>query len=93
LSAEETRLTLQTVFVIGFVDGRPDNVTEYLERPFQGPERILRLLAHGDDLHLRFAALGDDYRLAGFSDLVDQGEALRLEGGGIDLAVHGQIPM
>ena len=93
MSVDETSLTLQAVFVIGVVDARSDNVTEDLERPFQCPDQRLRLLAHGDDLHLRLAALGDDDRLAGLGDLVDQGEALRLEGGGVDLAVHGQIPM
>jgi len=93
LSVDETRLTLQTVFVIGFVDGRSDNVTEYLERPFQCPEKRPRLLAHGDDPHLRLAALGDGDRLACLGNLVDQGEALGLEGGGVYLTVHGQIPM
>ncbi len=93
MSVDETRLTLQTVLVSGCVEARPDNVTEYLERPFERPDQLLRLLAHGDDLHLRLAALGDGDRLAGLGDLVDQGEALRLEGSGVDLAVHGQIPM
>jgi len=30
---------------------------------------------------------------AAFGDLVDQGKAPRLEGGGIDLPVHGPGPM
>ena len=93
MSVNNSRLTLQAVFVISFVDGRSDNVTEYLERPFQSPEKGLRLLAHGDDPHLRLAALRDGDRFAGLGDFVDQGEALRLEGGGVDLSVHGQIPM
>lgn len=75
-----------------FLGKGANDVAEYRERSFQCATQRLRLLTHGDNLHLRLAALGDSDGLAAFGDLVDQGEAARLEGRGIDLAVHGQIP-
>ena len=72
---------------------RTDDVANDLEGALRGATQSLGLLAHGDDLHLRLTALGDGDRLAAFGDLVDQGEAPRLEGGGVDLPVHGPVPM
>ena len=80
------------IFVVLFAE-RADDVANDLERALRGANQRLRLLAHGDDLHLRLAALGDGDGLAAFGDLVDQGEALCLEGGGVDLPLHGDIPM
>ena len=68
---------------------RTDDVTEDLERSLRRTPKALGLLAHRHDLHLRLAALGDDDRLTAFGDLVDQGETPGLEGGRIDLALHG----
>ena len=75
------------------VDDRTDDIANDLERALGGADERLGLLTHGDDLHLRLAALGDGDGLAAFGDLVDQGEAPRLEGGGVDLPVHGPVPM
>jgi hypothetical protein len=81
-----------TILVVVIVD-RPDDVAENLERALRGSDKRLGLLAHGDNLHLRLAALGDGNGLAALGDLVDQSEALCLEGGGVDLPVHGRVPM
>jgi hypothetical protein len=75
------------------LDDRTDDVAENLERAFSGADERLGLLTHGDDLHLRLATLGDGDGLAALGDLVDQCKALRLESGGVDLPVHGQVPM
>ena len=80
------------IFVVLLIEWT-DDVANDLEGTLGGTKERLGLLAHGDDLHLRLAALGDGDRLAGLGDLVDQGEALGLEGGGVNLAVHDQIPM
>jgi hypothetical protein len=80
------------IFVPVF-DNWPDDIADDLEGALRGPPKRLGLLAHGHDLHLRLAALGDGDGLAAFGDLVDQGEAPRLEGGGVDLPVHGPVPM
>ena len=75
------------ILVVVLVE-RTDDVAEDLERPLGRPPESLGLLAHGDDLHLRLAALGDSDRFSAFGNLVDQGEAPRLEGGGVDLPFH-----
>src|SRR5882757_3527439 len=75
------------------VDNWPDDVADDLEGALRGTPQGLRLLAHCDELHLRLAALGDGDGLAALGDLVDQGEAPRLEGGGVDLPVHAPVPM
>src|SRR6267378_4688558 len=46
------------IFVVVVVD-RADDIADDLERAFGGAPQRLWLLAHGDDLHLRLAALGD----------------------------------
>jgi len=69
---------------------RTNDVAEYPERTLGRTEERLGLVAHGDDLHLRLAALGDGDGLAALGDLVDQGKAPRLKGGGVDLPVHGR---
>jgi hypothetical protein len=79
--------------LVPLVDNRPDDVANDLECPLRGAPKRLGLLAHGHDLHLRLAALGDGDGLAAFGNLVDQGETARLEGGRIDLAFHGRNPM
>ena len=76
------------IFVVVVVDW-PDDITDDLERTLRRADERLGFLAHGDDLHLSLAALGDSDGLAAFGDLVDQGETPRLEGGGVDLPVHG----
>lgn len=80
------------IFVPVF-DDWTDDIANDLERTLRDADKRLGLLAHGHDLHLRLAALGDGDGLAALGDLVDQGEAPRLEGGGVDLAVHGPVPM
>ena len=75
------------------VDNWPDDVADDLEGALRGTPQGLRLLAHGDKLHLRLAALGDGDGLAALGDLVDQSETARLEGGGVYLPVHGNILM
>jgi hypothetical protein len=75
-------------FLAPILNDRSDDIAEYFESALGGTNQGLGLLAHGDDLHLRLAALGDGDGLAAFGDLVDQGEAARLEGSCIDLAVH-----
>jgi hypothetical protein len=75
------------------LDDRSDDVADDLERTFRGADERPGLLAHGHDLHLRLAALGDGDGLAALGDLVDQRKALCLEGGGVDLPVHGPVPM
>src|SRR5258708_30204495 len=46
------------------VVNRPDDVANNLERALGRAPKRLGLLAHGDDLHLRLAALGDGDGLA-----------------------------
>ena len=75
------------------VDDRTDDIANDLEGPLRRPPKRLGFLAHWHELHLRLAALGDGDGLAALGDLVDQGEAPRLEGGGVDLPVHGPVPM
>jgi uncharacterized RmlC-like cupin family protein len=89
LSADVSQLTL----FVPIFDDWTDDIAQDLESALGGAPQGLRLLAHGDDLHLRLAALGDSDGLAAFGDLVDQGEAPRLEGGGVDLPLHGETPM
>lgn len=76
-------------FLVPTLDDRSDDIAEDLESALRRANQGLGLLAHGDDLHLRLAALGDGDGLAAFGDLVDQGKAARLEGSCIDLAGHG----
>ena len=78
---------------VPILDDRSDNIAEDLESALGGADQRLWLLAYGDNLHLRFAALGDSDGLAAFGDLVDQGKAACLEGSRVDLAVHGLVPM
>lgn len=68
-----------------------DDVAKNPERTLGRPPKSLGLLAHRDDLHLRLAALGDSDRFSAFSNLVDQGKAPRLEGGGVDLPFHDDV--
>jgi hypothetical protein len=75
------------------VDNRTDDIANDPEGTLRSAPQGLGLLAHGDELHLRLAALGDGDGLAALGDLVDQGEAPRLEGGGVDLPVHAPVPM
>lgn len=75
------------------VNNRTDDIANDLEGALRGAPQGLGLLAHGHELHLRLTALGDGDGLAAFGDLVDQGEALCLEGGGVDLPVHGNVSM
>lgn len=74
------------IVVVDWADDAPEN----LEGALGGTAKGLRLLAHGNDLHLRLAALGDGDGLPALGDLVDQGKAPCLEGGGVDLPVHGR---
>ena len=78
------------IFVVFVVDW-PDDVADDLERTLRGTDKRLGLLAHGHELRLRLAALGDGDGLAAFGDLVDQGETPCLEGGGVDFAFHGTV--
>ena len=80
------------IFVVFVVDW-PDDVANDLERTLRGADERLGLLTHRNELHLRLAALGDGDGLAALGDLVDQGKALRLEGGGVDLPVHSPVPI
>ena len=75
--------------LVPVLDDRSDDVAEDLEGAFRGADQSPGFLAHRDDVHLRLATLGDGDGLAAFGYLVDQGEALRLEGGGIDFPLHG----
>jgi len=75
------------------VNNRTDDIANDLEGALRGAPQGLGLLAHGDELHLRLATLGDGDGLAALGDLVDQSETARLEGGGVYLPVHGNILM
>lgn len=70
------------------VDNWADDIADDLESSLRGAEKRLGFLTNGDNLHLRLAALGDGDGLPALGDFVDQGKALRLEGGGVDLPVH-----
>ena len=75
------------IFVVVFSKWT-DDVANDLEGALRRAAEGLGLLAHGNDLHLRLAALGNGDGLAAFGDLVDQSETPRLEGGGVDLPLH-----
>ena len=76
-------------FLVPILDDRSDDIAKNLEGALGRTDQGLGLLAHGDDLHLRLATLGDGDGLAAFGNLVDQSEAPCLEGRGIDFPVHG----
>lgn len=79
------------ILVVVLAKGTND-IAEDPERSFQCPSKRPWLFAHGHDLHLRLSTLGDGDGLAAFGDFVDQGKAARLEGSGVDLAIHGKTP-
>ena len=81
-----------SIFVEFVVDWSHD-VADDLEGALRGAPQGFGLLAHSDELHLRLAALGDGDGLTAFGDLVDQGEALCLESSGVDLPLHGPVPI
>jgi hypothetical protein len=89
LSADVSHLSL----FVPILNDWSDDVAKDLERAFGRSPQGLGLLAHGDDLHIRLAALGDSDGFAAFGDLIDQGETLRLEGGSVDSALHEDAPI
>ena len=76
--------------LVPILDNRADDITDDPEGALGGAKKRPGLLAHRHDLHLRLPALGDGDGLAAFGDFVDQGKAARLEGRGVDLAIHGK---
>jgi hypothetical protein len=78
--------------VVPILDNRADDITDNPEGALGGASKRPGLLAYSNDLHLRLPALGDGDGLAAFGDFVDQGKAARLEGSGVDLAIHGKNP-
>lgn len=78
--------------LVPIFDNRADDIAENPESALGGTQERSWLFAHGHDLHLRLPALGDSDGLAAFGDLVDQGKAASLEGGGVDFAIHGKTP-